>query len=85
MDVSLAVPSRWVHSGATLSAATTASLSVFRSRRRSRRYPVPTGQTTLVHTRLDARDVMAAAAASDSGQKDEEMDSHSSEVLADDA
>ena len=78
MDVSIAVPSPRVHSDATAatpSAATTTSTSF------SLPSPTPssmdTGQTTLVHARLDARDVMAAAA-SDSGQEDEELDSHSS-------
>ena len=82
MDVSIAVPSPRVHSDAA-SATPSAAISL-----PSPTAPTPTtppqqqatppnsmdtGQTTLVHARLDARDVMAGSC--DSGQEDEELTS----------
>ena len=86
MDVSIAVPSPRVHSD-TASATPSAAISLpsptaptpttppLQQQQTPPLNSMDTGQTTLVHARLDARDVMAGSC--DSGQEDEELEDHS--------
>ena len=76
MDVSIAVPSPRVHSDTATTASATPSAAISLPSTTPPANSMDTGQTTLVHARLDARDVMAGSC--DSGQEDEELedDSH---------